>query len=444
MLPSSGERVQQSRSASCTRAAPARLDRPALIEFPPRHSVTPPPTPTDSTHLSTSTDLLAIPSMFELTRQKLERAAQAQLSGRRGAGGLRELVLLSNMFGSTLSSSSASSQEQQQQQCADASRQTPPESIDSARELEDERRRKLDEERWLDGVLEEMLEEDEDGSEAEAYVSLTLRDSNAYGPGDSGFLEAVAKHPSALDRAAVVELEQISEEDAEPYGGASALESAYPPTAPIALPEASARPFDSTASDDLFESPPFFPPSLTPDHSPSAPSPARDMLSASVDSIATVDSWISDLSMNRLGIAALDLSSCSTKPSSTMAIEREDPARDLRLSISPTSLDLAIRSKSWWPDTLKHRPMPLINFKSCLDCIDFGHAPLATAATGAADDTKSTKDDATISTGPRGRKESLALVLAGDPPPHSAITAAAIGPRHLALWRSRSLSPDGT
>ena len=80
--------------------------------------------------------------MFELTRTKLERAAQGQMNGRRGAPSLRQLVLLSNVWG-------ASQWREEQER---------------ERELvEFDRRRKEDEERWLDGVLQEMLVEDEIG-----------------------------------------------------------------------------------------------------------------------------------------------------------------------------------------------------------------------------------------------------------------------------------------
>ncbi|KAK4053670.1 hypothetical protein OIV83_001326 [Microbotryomycetes sp. JL201] len=336
----------------------------ALIEYPPRHSVTPPSTPTSAAHLSTRADLLAIPSMFELTRHKLERAAQAQLSGRRGAGGLRELVLLSNMFGSTLSSSS--------DQQGDSSGQTPPYETEPAWELDEQQQRRQDEERWLDGVLEEMLEADEDGSEAEAYVSVTIRNGTASSPGDSGFLEAIAKN----DFVRVGELEQILEEvdicDEAPIP--IVHDSTMLPSPPIALPEYRA-PLVPAIMDNLSESPPLHPPSLTPDHSPPGLGPAREMLSTSIESI---DSWITDLSTQRLGLAALDLSSCSSNPVHPFKPDSEY-VRDLTLSISPSSLDLAVRRSSWWPDALAHRPMPLVNFKSCLDCIDFGHAPLATA-----------------------------------------------------------------
>ncbi|KAK4048731.1 hypothetical protein OIO90_005724 [Microbotryomycetes sp. JL221] len=315
-----------------------RSFKPRLLSTPP----TPPSTPATKSILDYQAQYtLANPNMFELTRHKLERAAQGQLSGRRGAGGLRELVLLSNVLGSVLPSSDVIPPTDPT--LVLSGRNAPSES-DAQREteIELERRRKLDEERWLDGVLEEMLEEDEDGADADVYVSLSIRDHSHRTVGDSGFLEADELGGESFSRP----LSQIAEESEllpEDTAAGSPNKSVVGATRPLPMSSCRKHGLLPSTPDELDRSPPFFPPSLTPDSSPPGHGPANEMLSTSVDSVATelADSWImDDLPVHRLDLAALDLSSCRSSSFKLNPLVSADE-QNARWVQSP--LDLAVR-----------------------------------------------------------------------------------------------------
>lgn len=443
--------------------------RPLDATFPPRPR-TPPSTPTSG---PTSLGGLSDPLMFELTRSKLERAAQGQMTGRRGAPSLRQLVLLSNVWGA--------SQWREEQE-----REREVQELD--------RRRKEDEERWLDGVLQEMLVEDGSDDEDE-YVELSFRGERDFG--DSGFLEEDRDHASK--KVLGLEMERIDEEleYREPSGSREVLDDELsspstlpsppspplpPRSPPIDLPE----PSSLYSSHELvdFSSPPLYPPSLTPDCSPPGLGAASDLLGTSADSIQSFEDhrydWIEERLSKRLGLLALDLpptpSKCTPSyPSTTMASSPLDiaslthrtsfeslsfgPSTPPRPSLSPLlppsphppspdslSLVLVHQSRHWSPRPPRslsvpptprprtHRPPshPFPSFsggivKSFYDCVDFGSAPPRTAATQTDDE------------GLRGREDSLALVLAQPKFPglHELDFDAPI-------WRpSRSLSPDG-
>lgn len=268
-------------------AAPTRI--PVRNESEPR---TPPSTPPSSTTPSPSDYTPSPTTMWALTASKLERAARAQLGGStRGSQGssLRELVLLSNVWGSA--------------------RPMWEDQEERERERERRERRKEEEERWLDGVLEEMLEEEELEGE-EDFVSLRLVERGREQVGDSGFLEEQAEDEGhwkeqlqAIEEEENAELE-LELEEAEP--------SNYPlppspPFPPIALPISATR----SSSQPLSTSPPTHLPALTPDSTP--PSLAsQHLLSTSADSVDSdlEDSyqWVQDRESG-LGLRALDLSS---------------------------------------------------------------------------------------------------------------------------------------
>ena len=382
--------------------------------------------------------------MFELTRTKLERAAQGQMNGRRGAPSLRQLVLLSNVWG-------ASQWREEQER---------------ERELvEFDRRRKEDEERWLDGVLQEMLVEDGSDDEDE-YVELSFRGERDFG--DSGFLEEDREH-ARKDVLAGLAMGRIDEEldYREPSGskdddeGMSLLSTLYAPPSPplpprsppIDLPEPSSI-YASHDAVDFSSSPPLYPPGLTPDCSPPGLGPASDLLGTSADSFEDHRyDWIEERLSKRLGLLALDLPrtpsitkctssySSTTKASSPLDIasltNRSSfeslsfgPPTPPRLSHPPhspssdsLSLSLVHQSRCWSPRPPRslsvpptprprtHRPPthPFPSFsggivKSFYDCVDFGSAPSSTPATRS---TWAEPDERV-----RGRDESLALVLA--------------------------------
>ncbi|KAI5480973.1 hypothetical protein MNV49_006783 [Pseudohyphozyma bogoriensis] len=256
--------------------------------------------------------------MFELTRSKLERAAV------RRSPSLREIVLLSNVFGA------ARPQWQHEQQ-------------ERERELAAmEQKQKRDEQAWLDGVLEEMLldedpyEDDDIDEEDNGFVSISYRDNRPLG--DSGYLETnySGASPSSIPLPALDTVQEELELNDEPP--ASALpdadefdddEDPYPPSIelppspplppkspPIPVPAAKALPYLEPPPDsfeDYSSSPPLLPPPLTPDSSP--PSTVGTILlgssfgSLESDMEAAHDRWMDEREQTtkRQGLFALDI-----------------------------------------------------------------------------------------------------------------------------------------
>lgn len=148
----------------------------------------------------------------------------------------------------------------------------------------------MEEERWLEGVLEEMLEEypedGEDGEGEEDFVSLTFVGE---GCEDSGFLEEGEE--SGIDLRGINDaLKRIVEEPIAELASLTPLPPSPPRSPPIDLPPPSRRSspplHHSSFSDDA--SPPLHPPALTPDSTP----PAHEglaMLGRSVESEDDVD-----------------------------------------------------------------------------------------------------------------------------------------------------------
>ncbi|KAM0754037.1 hypothetical protein T439DRAFT_170142 [Meredithblackwellia eburnea MCA 4105] len=331
---------------------------------------TPPPTPAITTTTTTNPVMLQ-----ELTRAKLERAAQGQMSGRRGAPSLREIVLLSNVFGQAKPSVSEEDLAREQEQ------------------LDLDRRRKEDEGRWLDALLDEMLEVEEEEDERE-YVQVSFRGDDLPDIGDSGFLEQVLPDSAAayaslapvqeeLDcfdpRASILSVEEEEDEDDDRERDLSNAQSLIefseqlpPPLSPplpsrsppIALADRPSRtaPFHFESA-----SPPEFPPPLTPDYSPSDSALSLDLFGRSDDSSEADleeerDRWLQRRGASRAGIFSLptptstnninkpshhsSLSGDMTSPSSSTLSEPllfgpVPPALDL-ISVSPDSLALAI------------------------------------------------------------------------------------------------------
>lgn len=208
--------------------------------------------------------------MFALTTSKLERASRAQLLGGRSSsrplGSLRELVLLSNVWG-----------------------------MEAAHRREAEtRRRREEEERWLQGVLEEMLEEypEQEGEDAEEEDFVSLRLVAAEQVGDSGFLEEVQGQVKAeqeekvgLDRG----LEDLRLVDSAPHQTAYCIplppSPPRSPPIPLTLTPRRSTPSPPPTCDCDDSSPPLHPPALTPDSTPPFSSTMMNLLGTSADSV---------------------------------------------------------------------------------------------------------------------------------------------------------------
>ncbi|ORY78425.1 hypothetical protein BCR35DRAFT_102006 [Leucosporidium creatinivorum] len=327
-------------------------------------SARPPRTP-PSTPIPTYQQHQQPVTMWALTASKLERAAQAQMSGSRGAGGLRELVLLSNVWGAARPLWAQEQAEREREQ------------------VELERRRKEDEERWLDGVLEEMLEEEEGD---EDFVSLTFVEREEVG--DSGFLEeeqkvVVQRLRESLDAIEEEEGDSDAEVEAElrpsPRVGEAARDYPLPPSPPlpprsppISLPSPNRAhhhhlPFDldhAFAESDLSSSPPLHLPALTPDSTPPGPGLASDLalLGTSADSVdSNLDDsyqWVQDRSTaQRLGLLALDLSTPSQKrgdPPSSLSLDMISLSRQHPHGLLPSESD----SIPLYHHPNDHHPLP--------------------------------------------------------------------------------------
>ncbi|SCZ95830.1 BZ3500_MvSof-1268-A1-R1_Chr8-1g09825 [Microbotryum saponariae] len=334
--------------------------------------------------------------IFDLTRAKLERAAQGHLTGRRGPNGLRELVLLSNVFGRTIPT------------------QRPPEVDAEQQRLQLELTRKQEEERWLNSVLDEMLEDPDD--EDDDFVAIYVADPNV---SDSGFLEQdphafVADQGGGRDEV-TFDLDREKQKqpllkphtakrpaaanDDEPTLSLEGLSLSPPRSPPIDLPLiASSRPL--TLEEDYSSSPPFDPPPLTPDSTPPGPGAASDLLATSTESFAEIDSfqWVSDRSSAR-GLLALDLSRLTVAaPKPPLSPKPHKPFPEKLFSLHPRSEFSSIHvpplsGPSLWGDSdaasrpprsssvparLPPSPPSFTSYrttgivKSFYDCIDFG------------------------------------------------------------------------
>lgn len=395
----------------------------------PDSPATPPPTPLSASQLP-STDLETSELMLELTRAKLERAAQGQLAGRRAAG-LRELVLLSNAFVGALA----------------------PDWTRREREREIAAQRKMEEEKWLDGILEEMSVEDEDDEE-EAYVEISYVDERE--AHDSGYLDhdhnqldgqrsRVKQSTSSLnpipETSDVLDNLDSIEKDDDP--GRDKVQGevhdqmvtqpdsiSHTPgpskSPPIPVPTSPTRTSANLYSLDdccASETPPSDPPPLTPDCSPrDQPS---ELLGSSLDSFELPDhigldrlDWLHHNGHKRQGLFSVQPSAASvsdgsglpkleldTTPHDSLALgpfsrassqEEDDDFADRMLgtSLVPRSATASpspqwvapppSRSLSLPPlnriKTETQTPHPIPSFQSGIvtlwDCVDFGkHAP---------------------------------------------------------------------
>lgn len=296
------------------------LPSPFTPPSPPPHAAPPsshtiprtsPPTPTLSSADSFSTLFM----LHQLTRAKLERAAQGQMSGRRGAPSLRECVLLSNVFG------------------AARPQWTREQEAREREAVEQDRRRKEDEERWLDNLLEEMLEVEEEDDERD-YVSVRIRGDND-ALGDSGYLEETSHEPYSLGGLGMIEEEL---DFREPRASVAAVDDeggtldpgdrddTSPPSPPspplpcrsppIALRERPApNPYLEAETDFDFDfessSPPEHLPPLTPDCSPPGPASAIEFLGSGASSSEgnlddDRDLWLERRSTTRSGILSVE------------------------------------------------------------------------------------------------------------------------------------------
>ncbi|SDA08111.1 BZ3501_MvSof-1269-A2-R1_Chr8-1g09548 [Microbotryum saponariae] len=308
--------------------------------------------------------------IFDLTRAKLERAAQGHLTGRRGPNGLRELVLLSNVFGRTIPT------------------QRPPEVDAEQQRLQLELTRKQEEERWLNSVLDEMLEDPDD--EDDDFVAIYVADPNV---SDSGFLEQdphafVADQGGGRDEV-TFDLDREKQKQ------------------PLLKPHTAKRPAAAnddeptlSLEEDYSSSPPFDPPPLTPDSTPPGPGAASDLLATSTESFAEIDSfqWVSDRSSAR-GLLALDLSRLTVAaPKPPLSPKPHKPFPEKLFSLHPRSEFSSIHvpplsGPSLWGDSdaasrpprsssvparLPPSPPSFTSYrttgivKSFYDCIDFG------------------------------------------------------------------------
>ncbi|SCV66973.1 BQ2448_5619 [Microbotryum intermedium] len=346
--------------------------------------------------------------IFDLTRAKLERAAQGHLTGHRGPNGLRELVLLSNVFGRTIPT------------------HRPPQIDEEQQRLQIELTRKQEEERWLNSVLDEMLEDPDD--EDDDFVAIYVADPNV---SDSGFLEQdphslVADQGGGGSRDEILfdldreqqkpklNLEPDATDADEPTLSLERLSLSPPRSPPIKMPLiASSRPL--TLEEDYSSSPPFDPPPLTPDSTPPGFGAASDLLATSAESFAEIDSfqWVSDRSSAR-GLLALDLSRPAVaSPNPPLSPKPYKPFPDGLFSRRPRNdfgsiLAIPLSASSLWRDTdagsrpprsssvparstlsppsfTSYRTTGIV--KSFYDCIDFGISdyPLPLSFTAAED-----------------------------------------------------------
>lgn len=324
--------------------------------FPPRTApTTPPPTPTSSFVDEYSTPLM----LHELTRAKLERAASGQMSGRRGAPSLRQIVLLSNVFGA-------------------ASRPSPEQDAREQELLELDRRRKEDEERWLDTLLEEMLEV-EDDDDSDDYVQVSFRGESM---GDSGYLEESREpyRPEPLEAIGEEELDyrdpRTSEaangtggagDDDEPGHVPNPISRPHSPplpcrSPPISLPDRPTRigsyildpepDFDSS-------SPPDVPPPLIEDCSP--PSSGMSSLSLSGTSADSAESdleeerdrWLATRGTTRPGLLSVDSPALHSPKHPTGQLEIVYPPSHTSFATPPT---FARRDAPYYADSLATLP----------------------------------------------------------------------------------------
>lgn len=322
--------------------------------------VTPPSTPTHLPDTVQDSLSLAPFTMFDLTRAKLERAAQS--TGGRGARGLRELVLLSNVFSRP---------------------QWLLEREHEAQQREIDQRRREDEQLWLDSVLEEMMLED--GAEGdEDYVNLTLRGDRPVG--DSGFLEATdeqKRYDSSLDplQDSLDSIEEVPDDEVDdtidPVGSDSLPFPSRSP--PIDLPPIRInKSVDDSQDCRCSLSPPIHPPALTPDSTPPGPGPAGDLMGSSFDSLSSdcddgdPFAWI----RTQRGLEALDLSEPSQMyrgGEGDHYFRPDDDAVGRKLDVGPlnvvnatpsTSLALTVRrtaipdDRIWYPAPRKSLSLP--------------------------------------------------------------------------------------
>lgn len=344
------------------------IDRDSFTRDSPPPPTTPPPTPfLPPDDYSTAPGL-----MFELTRSKLERAAQGQLNGRRGAPGLRELVLLSNVF-----SGVARPQWMQKQQQRDR---------DAA---EIERKQKEDEAKWLDGVLEEMLVDGDGWDDEDDFVSVSFRDDR--GVGDSGFLEAGTITSSPHREVLVIVKEEqpkssgdpedqdeqeetdesnflVGEHEDSQYDTSPSSHPPLPPSPPLPprsppiplpgnLSRGSYRSPELAIDDDGYSSsPPFYLPALTPDCSPPGLGAAPDLLGSSFDSLESTDlesqhlRWLDErnsLDLRRAGLFSHPRP--TSKPFSKSSTESLEKIYTLSTSPSLESLAFGPSSPTSFP-----------------------------------------------------------------------------------------------
>jgi len=463
----------------------------------PDSPATPPPTPLSASQLL-QTELESSQLMLELTRAKLERAAQGQLTGRRAAG-LRELVLLSNAFVGALT----------------------PDWNRREHDRQVAEQRKLEEERWLDGILEEMSVEDED-DEDEAYVEISYVDERE--AHDSGYLDheddarALKASTSALEavnedgdlRSSLDSIEydyRDGREEVDPTRLGQDPVVTHPPgpskSPPIPVPPSPTRPnpiIHSSCDDCASASPPQDPPPLTPDCSPrDEPS---ELLGSSLDSFELPDrfgldklDWLHHPGHKRLGLftvpssppsgsdrpllAKLELDSdecdaLALEPFGRGTSQEEDDAfadRMLRTSLVPRSAT-ASPSPQWvaptptrslsLPPPARERndrstPHPIPSFQSGIvtlwDCVDFGrHAPpipyFASTAAGGSERAKSLPSSPERGRGAIEAGQAHAQVQAGEmavrPLPEfpPLVVAGEEDRMGRSPWRARSMSPE--
>lgn len=393
--------------------------------------------------------------MLAITRSKLEAFSGSSSSssrGRRVAPSLRQIVLLSNVFGK--------SQWEEEE--------------NRRREMEElDKKRSLQETQWLDGLLEEMAEQEEEDEEEEEeffrsgfrYQSWRTRKVD-----DSGFLESsqdTSAHeggavagPSSHRGLAFIEEEDLSSPLASSSGSISPPSPPSPcRSPPIDVPAPKAIPFSTSphtyqyedSHDDYSYSPPLHPPALTPDHSPPGPGAAGDLFTGgSYDSIDREmevflerrHTWIPE-SEYRVAHSFVDHTSGTATSTSN---DKVDPTLNLQASftqhsfpstspsslpippIASTSLALTIIPKNppstpWTPPTPRHLSLPSLNLHhppspvpflfhhnivKYYDTYDFRYSPLDAPW----------PDEASAE---RGREHSLALTLLSNTntPPYS-------------------------
>lgn len=130
--------------------------------------------------------------MYDLTRRKLDHLNRRDGNSSDSRYSLRKLVLLSNIFGTTRGAEGGREggrlEEERgrevQRQEEDGRRREGLLDGSSDERIGGRAREKTDEDRWLDDVLQEMIDEDEDD-----YVSVSFRNQDSETALDSGFLE---------------------------------------------------------------------------------------------------------------------------------------------------------------------------------------------------------------------------------------------------------------